>query len=45
MATYNGEKYIREQLSTILPTLSEVDELIISDDGSYRYDTKNYKII
>ena len=34
MATYNGEKYIREQLSTILPTLSEVDELIISDDGS-----------
>ncbi len=34
MATHNGEKYIREQLDSILPQLSIDDELIISDDGS-----------
>ncbi len=34
MATYNGEKYIREQISSILINLSDNDELIISDDGS-----------
>lgn len=34
MATYNGEKYILEQLTSILSQLSELDELIISDDGS-----------
>ena len=34
MATYNGEKYIREQIDSILENLSSVDELIISDDGS-----------
>ena len=34
MATYNGEKYIREQLSSILEQLAETDELIISDDLS-----------
>lgn len=34
MATYNGELFIREQLSSILPLLSDQDELIISDDGS-----------
>jgi glycosyltransferase involved in cell wall biosynthesis len=34
MATYNGEKYIREQLDSILCQLSESDEVIISDDGS-----------
>lgn len=34
MATYNGEKYIKEQISTILDNLRECDELIISDDGS-----------
>lgn len=34
MATYNGEKYIKEQLDSILCQLSESDEIIISDDGS-----------
>lgn len=34
MATYNGEKYIKEQLDSILINLNENDELIISDDGS-----------
>lgn len=34
MATYNGEKYIKEQINSILPQLSSNDELIISDDGS-----------
>lgn len=34
MATYNGEKYIRQQLLSILPQLDPEDEVIISDDGS-----------
>lgn len=34
MATYNGEKHIREQIDSILPQLNNGDELIISDDGS-----------
>jgi glycosyltransferase involved in cell wall biosynthesis len=34
MATYNGEKYIKEQLDSILPQLSHNDEVIISDDCS-----------
>lgn len=34
MATYNGEKYLRQQLESILPQLSEEDELVISDDHS-----------
>jgi glycosyltransferase involved in cell wall biosynthesis len=34
MATYNGEKYIRAQIESILIQLSENDEIIISDDGS-----------
>ena len=34
MATYNGEKYIKEQLESILPQLGFEDEIIISDDGS-----------
>ena len=34
MATYNGEKYIKEQLDSILHQLSAEDELIISDDSS-----------
>lgn len=32
MAVYKGEKYIAEQLSSILKQLSEDDEIIISDD-------------
>lgn len=34
MATYNGEKYIKEQLESILIQLGDEDEVIISDDGS-----------
>lgn len=34
MATYNGEKYIKEQLDSILGQLGQEDELIISDDCS-----------
>ncbi len=34
IATYNGEKYLAEQLDSILLQVSEEDELIISDDGS-----------
>ncbi|MDD2479354.1 MAG: glycosyltransferase family 2 protein [Victivallaceae bacterium] len=34
MATYNGEKFIKEQLQSILMQLSKDDEVIISDDSS-----------
>ncbi|WP_262148657.1 glycosyltransferase family 2 protein [Chryseobacterium foetidum] len=34
IATYNGEKYISEQLDSILSQLSENDEVVISDDAS-----------
>lgn len=34
MATYNGEKYIRQQIESILIQLEKNDELIISDDMS-----------
>ena len=34
IATYNGEKYIHEQLESILVQLGENDEIIISDDSS-----------
>ncbi len=34
MATYNGERFIKEQVVSILNQLSSNDELIISDDGS-----------
>ena len=34
MATYNGEKYIKDQLDSILKQLSMDDEIIVSDDGS-----------
>jgi hypothetical protein len=34
IATYNGEKYIKEQILSILAQLSTKDEIIISDDGS-----------
>lgn len=34
IATYNGELYIKEQLSSILTQLVENDEVIISDDSS-----------
>lgn len=31
---HNGGKYIKEELRTILPQLSDNDEVVISDDGS-----------
>lgn len=34
MASYNGAKYIKEQIASILIQLEEQDELVISDDGS-----------
>lgn len=34
LASFNGEKYIEEQINSILCQLSENDELLISDDGS-----------
>lgn len=34
LATYNGAKFIREQLLSILSQLGPRDEIIISDDGS-----------
>lgn len=34
IATHNGEKYIEEQIDSILRQLSTDDEIIISDDGS-----------
>lgn len=34
MAVYNGEKYIREQLNSILPQLNLDDEIVISVDPS-----------
>ena len=34
MATYNGEKFLKEQVDSILAQLGADDELIVSDDGS-----------
>ena len=34
MVSYQGEKYIEEQLDSILVTLGSDDEVIVSDDGS-----------
>ena len=34
IATYNGEKYIKEQLTSILSQINIDDEVIISDDNS-----------
>ncbi len=52
MATYNGEKFLREQIDSIIAQLDESDELIISDDGSndatldilYSYNDSRIKI-
>ena len=32
--TFNGEKFIKEQLDSILCQLSSTDEIVVSDDGS-----------
>ncbi len=53
MASYNGEKYIYDQIISILQYLDEGDELIISDDGSSdntvkiieSFNTKQIKLI
>lgn len=34
MATYNGERYLREQLDSILAELEPTDEVVIVDDAS-----------
>lgn len=34
IATYNGEKYLRQQLDSILAQIGERDEIVVSDDGS-----------
>lgn len=34
MATYNGERFIRRQLETILSQLGPEDEVVVSDDSS-----------
>lgn len=34
MASYNGARFIKEQIDSILPQLAPDDELVISDDGS-----------
>lgn len=34
MASYNGEKYIKEQILSVLDNLNKEDELVISDDKS-----------
>jgi glycosyltransferase involved in cell wall biosynthesis len=34
LATFNGEKFIQEQVNSILAQLGDADELIISDNGS-----------
>lgn len=34
LATYNGERFIKKQLESILTQLGKEDEIIISDDGS-----------
>ena len=34
IATFNGEKYIKEQVASILAQIRNEDEIIVSDDGS-----------
>lgn len=34
MTTYNGEKFVKKQVESILRQLNETDELIVSDDNS-----------
>mgnify|MGYP003181587287 CR=1 FL=1 len=34
MATYNGERYLQQQVDSILQCLEPIDQLIVSDDGS-----------
>lgn len=34
MTTYNGEKYLRKQIESVLNQTQKVDEIIVCDDGS-----------
>ena len=34
VATYNGERYVKEQIESILKNLTAEDEIVVSDDGS-----------
>ncbi|MGN0142788.1 MAG: glycosyltransferase [Roseburia sp.] len=34
MVTYNGGRYLEEQLDSVLAAMGEQDELVVSDDGS-----------
>ena len=34
LCTYNGERYIREQIESILNQTMQVDEIVVCDDGS-----------
>lgn len=34
LCTYNGEKYLREQLDSIAAQLLPIDEVVVCDDGS-----------
>ena len=34
MATYNGALYVKEQIDSILPQLTDDDELLVADDQS-----------
>lgn len=34
LCTYNGEKYIEEQIRSILEQTMPVDEVVVCDDGS-----------
>ena len=34
IATFNGARFITEQIESILPQLGSEDEIIVSDDGS-----------
>lgn len=53
MATYNGEKFIKEQIDSILNQIGQDDEIVISDDNSTdntiniikEYNDKRIKII
>lgn len=40
MAVYNGEKYLAQQLDSILQQLGKKDEIVISDDGSTDHTTR-----
>ena len=45
IATYNGERFIEEQLNSILSQLSDEDEIIISDDNSSDSTVKSIELL